>query len=212
MTDCATVNATVVWCPFCKSQGHTLTFRETLTRTIHHLLSYQHFALAWSIRGNLRACLVSLLAGQPLAGPNCSNRQKFSFSASSIPISKTQPPSYSPPQSPRTQSSMPHTFRPFRGKPTTLAEDQAQEMDSKSDQTNPSQSGEGATNMPTISNAGPPHHASVDYVSTEGTTDPGTSDGQFATPANNTNGEEEHEDVYDDAVEAELILQLQPII
>lgn len=156
MTDCATVNATVVWCPFCKSQGHTLTFRETLTRTIHHLLSYQHFALAWSIRGNLRACLVSLLAGQPLAGPNCSNRQKFSFSASSIPISKTQPPSHSPPQSPRTQSFMPHTFRPFRGKPTTLAEDQAQEMDSKSDQTNPSQSGEGATNMPTISNAGPP--------------------------------------------------------
>lgn len=85
-------------------------------------------------------------------------------------------------------------------------------MDSKSDQTNPSQSGEGATNMPTISNAGPPQHASVDYVSTEGTTDPGTSDGQFATPTNNTNGEEEHEDVYDDAVEAELILQLQPII
>lgn len=62
-----------------------------------------------------------------------------------------------PPQSPRTQSSMPHTFRPFRGKPTTLAEDQAQEMDSKSNQTNPSQSGEGATNMPTISNARPPH-------------------------------------------------------
>lgn len=32
MTDCAIVNATVVWCPFCKSQCHTLTFRETQAR------------------------------------------------------------------------------------------------------------------------------------------------------------------------------------
>lgn len=85
-------------------------------------------------------------------------------------------------------------------------------MDSKSNQTNPSQSVEGATNMSTISDAGSAHHASAAYVSTEGTTNSGTSDGQFATAANNTNGEEEHEDVYDDAVEAELILQLQPII
>lgn len=85
-------------------------------------------------------------------------------------------------------------------------------MDSRSNQTNPSQSAEGATNMPTISNPGSPHHASVAYVSIEGTTDPGTSDGQFPTAANNTNGEKEHEDVYDDVVEAELILQLQPII
>lgn len=214
MTDCVTVNATMGCCPFCNSQCHTLAFPETLTRTIHQLrfaVSYQYFALAWSICGNLRACLVtqSTLTSRRATSRRTKLQQPTKVQFHCFLHSRTQPPSRSPAHSTRTQSSMPHLFRPFRGKPT-IPEEQAEEMDSKSNQTNPSQSAEGATNMPTISNPGSPHHASVAYVSI--TTDPGTSDGQFPTAANNTNGEEEHEDVYDGVVEAELILQLQPII
>ncbi|KAK0749681.1 hypothetical protein B0T18DRAFT_445485 [Schizothecium vesticola] len=86
-------------------------------------------------------------------------------------------------------------------------------MDSKSNRTIATQSGDGSSTMATISSHSKPH-ASATHASTKGSNDPnGTSGGEVATAATHPGGEEELEEYDEDGVlEAELILQLQAVV
>lgn len=119
MTDCETVHATMGCRLFCKSQCHSLTFRDTLTRTIHHLSICPILSIlcASVVDSQTREPAffhnrLPLLAGQPFAvltRPNNNRGKSAPF------IAKTHSSAFIPPSAikPGTLSSTPHTLPTF---------------------------------------------------------------------------------------------------